>query len=524
MYSLYVEDKLIYDDASSADDGRELTAAKADLEINKSGSFVFTLYPGHPHYDFIENRRMLVRIEKEGDIFFFGQMIDVELGFYNQKTVTCEGELAFLLDTIQKPYDWLSGENHTTIPILFRYFLKIHNDALPEGDPKRFLAGEVTYSNDKIVRSDTTWMNTLESINKKLIEGFGGYLRTRHEEDGTYIDYLSESGPENTQHIEFGKNLIDIKKSYDLSTIATVVIPLGKKKDETGMTRYDISDIPDTTDESADIQKKGNYIYSKSAVQKYGWIYKTLIYDDDSLLYGPAWLRRQGEAYLKSIYDCPESIELSAADLHTVNKTVESFNIGDKIHVTTKPHSVDSTFIVSKLTVDLLNPSKNKLTLGNTSASLTSQVSGGASAASGTSYGAGGALYSPGTGLSISGNTFNHSNSITAGRIGSSATESLEFGKSFMMPYIDYDSCGHIIGTGVRSLTLPENPDTDKSYKHIQAVPADQWQIAHNLGKYPSVTVIDSSGNTVFGKIEYSDENNITLIFSAAFSGTAYLN
>ena len=48
--------------------------------------------------------------------------------------------------------------------------------------------------------------------------------------------------------------------------------------------------------------------------------------------------------------------------------------------------------------------------------------------------------------------------------------------------------------------------------------------INHNLGKYPSITVIDSGGSEVIGEVEYVDTNNVTLTFSAAFSGKAFLN
>lgn len=48
--------------------------------------------------------------------------------------------------------------------------------------------------------------------------------------------------------------------------------------------------------------------------------------------------------------------------------------------------------------------------------------------------------------------------------------------------------------------------------------------IVHNLGKIPSVTVIDGSGNRVHGDIDYTDLNNLTITFNTAFSGVAYLN
>ena len=57
-----------------------------------------------------------------------------------------------------------------------------------------------------------------------------------------------------------------------------------------------------------------------------------------------------------------------------------------------------------------------------------------------------------------------------------------------------------------------------------QVVPATTWTITHNLGKFPSITVIDSGNTVVNGEYTYIDNNKIVLEFSAAFAGKAYLN
>ena len=53
---------------------------------------------------------------------------------------------------------------------------------------------------------------------------------------------------------------------------------------------------------------------------------------------------------------------------------------------------------------------------------------------------------------------------------------------------------------------------------------ATTWNIQHNLGKFPSITVIDTGDTVVTGEYTYIDNNNVTLTFSAAFAGKAYLN
>ena len=64
----------------------------------------------------------------------------------------------------------------------------------------------------------------------------------------------------------------------------------------------------------------------------------------------------------------------------------------------------------------------------------------------------------------------------------------------------------------------------DKTFEFTQGVPATTWNIQHDLGKFPSITVIDTADTVVTGQYEYIDNNNVTLTFSAGFAGKAYLN
>lgn len=67
---------------------------------------------------------------------------------------------------------------------------------------------------------------------------------------------------------------------------------------------------------------------------------------------------------------------------------------------------------------------------------------------------------------------------------------------------------------------------TSFNHAHVftQGTPATTWSIFHNLGKYPSVSVVDSANNEVVGDVQYNSANQVTITFSAAFSGKAYLN
>ena len=85
-------------------------------------------------------------------------------------------------------------------------------------------------------------------------------------------------------------------------------------------------------------------------------------------------------------------------------------------------------------------------------------------------------------------------------------------------------------GTGI-TLTQPASNEItiaslndDANFVFTQGIPSATWNITHNLGKFPSVSVVDTSNQLMYGDTEYFNENSLTITFSAPFSGKAYLN
>jgi len=64
----------------------------------------------------------------------------------------------------------------------------------------------------------------------------------------------------------------------------------------------------------------------------------------------------------------------------------------------------------------------------------------------------------------------------------------------------------------------------DKNFIFTQSTPSATWTVTHNLGKFPSVSVVNSSKAVVYGNINYINTNELTITFSAPFSGQAFLN
>lgn len=68
------------------------------------------------------------------------------------------------------------------------------------------------------------------------------------------------------------------------------------------------------------------------------------------------------------------------------------------------------------------------------------------------------------------------------------------------------------------------NSGEPETYIHEQAIASDTWTINHNLNRFPSITVVDSSGNVFTTKKHYVDENTCIITMNGATTGKAYLN
>lgn len=69
-----------------------------------------------------------------------------------------------------------------------------------------------------------------------------------------------------------------------------------------------------------------------------------------------------------------------------------------------------------------------------------------------------------------------------------------------------------------------QGPSGDKHFTFTQSTPSAVWTITHNLGKRPSVTVVDSGGTEWQTAVEHLSDNACVVRFTAPFSGFAYLN
>ena len=355
MYRVYCDGLLLY---HSKLENLKIFNPSVELELNKTGSFDFRIHPDHPRYSAIRKMKSIITVFQDNFQMFRGRVLDDEIGWHNEKAITCEGDMAFLLDSVLRPFSFAG-----TPAEFLAYVISLHNAQVDES--KQFQVGNVTV--DGFVSYDTKeYITTKDTLDKELLERFGGYLLTRFEDGVAYVDYLKEINLLAPQTIKFGKNLLDLKRIRKGADIATVVIPLGAKtKDEEG------NETGRLTIES--VNGGADFIQDDDAISQFGIIVKSVIFEDVT---DAEELKLKGQAYLADSVNQWETIELTAADLATVDKDLTSFHLGTQVRAESKPHGLNALFLVSKLSINLLDPAANKMTLGKVIPAFSEAVKG----------------------------------------------------------------------------------------------------------------------------------------------------
>lgn len=362
---------------------------KVTVETNTVGSGSFTIYKNHPNFDRLKRLKSVFEVRDEIGVIFRGRMTDDSIDFDNGKAVDLEGLMAFFNDSIVRPYDFPNGflnnteyvtaaESGNVVEFFLKWLIDNHNSQVQPF--QQFKLGKVTVKdlNNYITRSNTNYAKTWDEIKSKLFNSaLGGFLCIRYEDDGNYIDYLAEFELTNTQDIVFGENLLDLKRDTSGSTTYSACIPIGAEIEveaEDGTKtkkKVTLADLPDG-DITDDIVKSGDTLYSKSAVEQFGWIYAPVsetTWDDVKEANN---LLTKSTAYISGTAPTlAETIETTAADLHYSDEEIRSFRIYRKQRVYSVPHGLSAVYNLTKLVIDLLKPQNTKITVGETKQTLT---------------------------------------------------------------------------------------------------------------------------------------------------------
>ena len=383
MYKVKVDEKLLCFTGSV--NGMEyVTDPDVKLVVNGVDSFSFAIYPQHPLYKKIVCKVSRVKIWRDSKLLFYGEVTGYSQDMYGIRTYDCEGALAWLND-LHFAYS-ISGA--TPKDVLY-WYIKMYNQKLRDKS-KSFELGTVTVhkamtqdgTEGTIARSSGVYPSFWEEIQDKLLDSFGGILRVRYVGSDTcagYIDWLAIPDGTCTQDVRYAKNLLNCDWTYDCTSIATAVVPLGKRKDSSGDNEVRLT-IDKADDDDAtfmiqymtgtdDLVKSGNMVYSKSRMEKYGLIQQAVTFDDvtdtGTLAYqGAVWLRQNGKA--------SSTISAEAIDLADIDESVEHFTLGDYVRTKLPGDSAESLFPITAIEIPIAAPENAKLTVGTQESGITS--------------------------------------------------------------------------------------------------------------------------------------------------------
>ena len=334
MFSVWLDGKLLYSSAVN-DPYYAIGTPILTLEAGKAGSLSFTMYPNHPEYDSL--RRMLGRVVvyEDDTELFRGRILRMETNLYKERKVTCEGDLAYLMDSIADP-----GEYTESISAHFSRLVDMHNRQV-ERD-KQFAVGIVNV--DKATESQTfktdSYRTTSAAMSDDLTGVFGGYIRTRRSGGTVYLDYIGDYGKAGNQNIEFGVNMINFSESVSSDDIFTVLLPTGSE----GVTMEGITG--------------SKYVKIPNAVERYGTVVRAVSFSD--IKEAGAELMQAAYDYIEKNYkEMPPTLTLTAIDLKRLDFALDGFELGTRIGILSEPHGINGSPVCSKISYNLEYPEKN---------------------------------------------------------------------------------------------------------------------------------------------------------------------
>lgn len=420
MYIVKYGNEYLHDCISSDTLLEDLTLTASE---NNCGFCDFTIYPNHPLYSKLKERDMhnIVTVWDNDIQLFAGFIYELGKEFHLDGHVKCKGELAYLEETIIRPYATTDYEHRlrapSTIDGYFEWLIKQHNSQTTGEKMFEIGINEGARMQDYnlIVAENASYPTVFDELRSQLLDPIGGYVRLRYEHGHRYIDYLYEWTDSNTQIMEFGVNLTEYTLTDKSDEIATFCVAKGAKFSETsypyddgyrvttdttpkpdgkyfiidkdgnysaqnnletfkgGVTYYehydskDQSKDPITLAQASNMRISGDYfkmddvVYSESAVSKYGWI--GTVYENSELTNADE-LAQKAVAHLRSSISPKRTLEIKAVDMHLINPEMRPVRIGEYVRCRSIPHKLDSYFVCTNIELDLNHPDQSIYTLG----------------------------------------------------------------------------------------------------------------------------------------------------------------
>lgn len=328
-----------------------ISGGKIVKAVNAVDSFTFTIYPDNAGYDKLKPLTTSVTVtdDSTGKDIFIGRVLKCPDSMDEQglicKSVTCEGRLGWLYDSVQ-PY---AEYKVVGIRTVLASFISKHNTQV--GDDKHISVGQVTVTGENNYTYSVNWVSTMDAISEQLVGKFGGEIQLRDQNGKVYIDYLEHIGHGTDTKIELAVNLKTISREVDETSVITRLYPLGTKLTDSEK-RLTIGSVNGGKD----------YIEDSALVAKYGVISGTQTWDDVTQA---SILKTKATAFLKSANKTKKQYKITAVDLSTIDMNFEQFELGCWYRVVNPLMGIDEDLRIIGITINLDSPEQSELTFGD---------------------------------------------------------------------------------------------------------------------------------------------------------------
>lgn len=329
-------------------------------KINKIDTFTFGMTMENPGYGKIRPFKSFVTVwnTRSNKCAFKGRVYGPDESMDEFMMVdlsyTCEGELSYLNDSVQRHLEFRG-----TAEAGFTAIVNYHNTQV---EPyKRFEVGivEISDPNDYMYFYLSAEQNTLSALFEKLIDKLGGELQIRYENGVRYIDWLERIGYDSDTEMRLAHNLMSISKTVDPSEIITRLTPLGERIESEEETATDASQAR-LTIESVNNGKP--YIDRPDLINLFGIIGGSQTWDEVTT---PQRLLTNGINWINNQKLVLNQYKVGALDLATIGKEVDFFETGNSHYIHNPVMAIDEWLRIIGMTIDINSPESSSLTIGD---------------------------------------------------------------------------------------------------------------------------------------------------------------
>ena len=382
MYTLTVDDNDLYIPEEKC---YSLNSAKIKTNSDGVAYLDFEIPKTNKTYDLLNEKTSTVKVYKDNVLKYKFFIDNIEDDFYYNRSVSCTSIVEYLSDSRVRPYSTIESEPGLLAPssldAYFQWLIDQHNAVC--GTKKKFYVGvnqgASLDSNNYVYRASTQLPTVSSEIQDKILTPYpSAYITVTFDGEKNIINLYSDIHDKNDQLIDFGVNLLDFVKTSDYSKCYTAVRPTGYTQEESegnsSKLPITIESIPDGVSKwSSDIYKKKDVVYSISGVNKWG--YRECSYSNTDIKTVDG-LYQAGVVYLNKISSPALTIEAKAIDLALLmGDKYSTLQVRQAVRIRSTPHNIDTYLTVSSIDIDILDPTNDLYTLGESYDSLTGQQS-----------------------------------------------------------------------------------------------------------------------------------------------------